>query len=182
MTIQTVRPNDGTHEARWVFSAIIFVIAITALLMPLNQHKQKGNEYNESYIYTEQLSTLTRAFIADLKLAHEEIRDLHSHTVMQGERAWPTPQQLEQEWLAPFTQDKTWHRYGQHQWQLIGDGFYLGVPDTSELAPSVILSSLNQASVIWLAAAEAKLPKPEDLTSNHLEDLGWKQVLLTSSR
>ncbi|USD67109.1 DUF6162 family protein [Vibrio sp. SCSIO 43136] len=181
MSVQWVKPDDGAREGRWVAIAIVSLLTVTAVLLPFHQKAQKISVDSQHQVSVQMLSEVTRALVADLKLAHEEIRDIYSDGSYQDDHGWPTPEALAQEWLAPFTQDKSWQHYGEHQWSLIESGFYLGKAGLEGQAPDILLNANGEVSIIWIATQTNMLPSRDDLTAHGLENLAWKQVVFTST-
>ncbi|MFA0502980.1 hypothetical protein AB4496_29545, partial [Vibrio sp. 10N.222.46.A1] len=98
------------------------------------------------------------AMLSELRLAHEEIRDLR----MDLDGDWPSVVSLKDEWVAPFVEDQSWKRKGSHTWLLDERGYYFSTPSehatSSEyaaqsdhgFADSFILNANSVSPEIWI--------------------------------
>ena len=114
--------------------------------------------------------------IAELKLAHEEIRDLH---IDDGQ--WPEITDLEAFWIAPFVKDQSWQRKGSHQWQKLDAGLYIGLRTDEQGSASMLLDSRHQQADIWLSSSAAFGQLSELIQQGAREKSGWQQVVLMPS-
>lgn len=77
MITQKVRPDNGSREGKWVALTIAGILAISTLLLPYHQTESEHTEALAHQVLITDLEQEELAMIAELKLAHEEIRDLH---------------------------------------------------------------------------------------------------------
>jgi len=175
MITQKIRPDNGSREGKWVALIIVGILALSAALLPHHQTDVEQAEALEYQVLMTDLGQEELAMIAELKLAHEEIRDLH---IDEGE--WPEVSELETFWLAPFVKDQSWQRKGSHQWQMLDAGLYLGVKQDDQGSASMLLDSRHEHADIWFSTAVAI--DTEDLTQQSQRKLnGWQQIVLTPS-
>jgi len=185
MISQSVHPDDGGREGKWVALIIIAILAVAALLLPYHQAASSERELASHQISIKDLPTVELAMIAELRLAHEEIRNIHQDNLelegaeLESSDTWPDMAELDELWLAPFIIDKSWERKGKHAWRKIAPALYQGIPALTTGSVAVILNSQDARPEVWLAL---DMPIPAPMTENALntEDLinaGWKQVV-----
>ena len=114
--------------------------------------------------------------IAELKLAHEEIRDLH----IDGGQ-WPEISELEEFWVAPFVKDQSWQRKGSHQWQKLDTGLYIGVRQGEKGSASMLLDSGHEQADIWLSTSASLGQLSHLIQQDERKQNGWHQVVLMPS-
>ncbi|MFJ4348638.1 DUF6162 family protein [Pseudomonas sp. NPDC089401] len=172
---QVVRPAGAGHETLYVLlvSALIVVLAATVVLL-------RGEREDEQAVASHQLDArrdLTAAeqgLYTDLRVAFDEIQ------LLREERAGvPDVQTLGEEGLPPFVADAGSQSRGQHRWQWLPAGAYLGRSQAPEVAGSFLLilpgDSAGQADV-WLRRDSAAV-LPDDLGQAALIAAGWRQVV-----
>ncbi|MCW8331738.1 hypothetical protein MD588_23335 [Photobacterium sp. SDRW27] len=183
MNSQTVLPDDGGREGKWVALSIAVILLVATALIPYHQTASQQDELALHQISIQDLPSLELAMIADLRLAHEEIRNLRQDNLeFKGTDYWPQVNELEELWLAPFVQDKSWEHKGKHQWKKIADGFYLGKRQLEEGSASVILHSQYQQPDIWLDlnGKAGTWVASTPLSVSALIDAGWIQVVFSA--
>ncbi len=190
MIIQSVRSDNGGREGKWIALLIFLTAASAALLLPFHQAGSTQQELAEHQVSIKDLAQLELAMVADLRLAHEEIRNLYQERIDSGlQGQWADIAALEEMWLAPFISDKSWERQGQHAWHKIAPASYQGVPAVSSGSAAVLLNSALPEPDIWLdlnwqgqtfpelrqvsnsTAASAGFP------AKQLIKAGWQQVV-----
>ncbi len=142
MISQRVRPDNGSREGQWVMLAIAVILGVSAALLPYQHNEHTLGHLDSFQVSIKDIHQDNLAMIADLRLAHEEIRDMQLDS---GQ--WPQVGELEQFWLAPFVRDPSWKRYGAHHWHHLGEGVYLGV---SSAASSMLLDVKQVEPNIWI--------------------------------
>lgn len=176
MTTQTVHPDNGSREGKWVALMIIVILAFAATLLPHHQVSTNETQLEPYQVHMSDLNQEQIAFIADIKLAHEEIRDLYLESGV-----WPEIKQLEALWIAPFVKDQSWKRKGSHQWQRLKDGVYLGIKHDEQGASSVILDSHNAEADIWFSDLDDGLSISDVSDLTQRQGNGWRQIVTTQS-
>ncbi|QUM82278.1 hypothetical protein HWV01_19325 [Moritella sp. 5] len=185
MISQSVHADDGGREGKWVALLIILILAIAALLLPYHQTASSQRVLASHQISIKDLPSVELAMIAELRLAHEEIRNIHQDSLelesveFEGVDIWPDMAELKELWLAPFIIDKSWERKGKHDWRKVAPALYQGIPALTTGSVAVLLNSQDTRPEVWLAL---DIPTPAPMTENALntEDLinaGWKQVV-----
>ncbi|GIC77753.1 DUF6162 family protein [Moritella sp. F3] len=182
MISQSVHPDDGGREGKWVALIIITILATAALLLPYHQTASSEQQLASHQISIKDLPTVELAMIGELRLAHEEIRNIHQDSLeFEGADAWPEMAELDELWLAPFIIDKSWERKGKHAWRKVAPALYQGIPALTTGSVAVILNSQAARPDVWLAL---DMPRPEPMMGNGLNaseliNAGWKQVVFT---
>jgi hypothetical protein len=183
MISQSVHPDDGGREGKWVALIIIAILATAALLLPYHQNASSEKQLASHQISIKDLPTVELAMIGELRLAHEEIRNIHQDNLeFEGVDIWPEMAALDELWLAPFIIDKSWERKGKHAWRKVAPALYQGVPALTTGSVAVILNSQAARPDVWLAL---DMPTPEPLVANKLNaaeliSVGWKQVVFAA--
>lgn len=176
MIVQGVVSEKGGQEGKWIAFLCALILLIGALLLPHNQTQHQSSTIAAHQVSIKSLTQQPLAMIADLRLAHEEIYQLY-----QESHDWQSVKQLEQQWIPPFVQDKSWQYQGQHRWQKIADGVYQGVPAGE--GARYILNSQQAEVDIWLdlkgQASLIDLPQQgaTSLALSQLIESGWMQVV-----
>lgn len=203
MNIQSVKPNSGNQEGVWIGGIIAAILLVATVAIPYHQQITSTSKLKAHQVSIQDLQQDDLAMITELRLAFEEIQDLRlegtvipstqhqqaqvtqledidaqkdSHKGAQIEPIWPSVQSLENSWVAPFVQDQSWKRKGQHQWTLLGDGFYLGRRTSANGSSSVVLNSQAATPDIWLASSETSLDLNDDISLPILLNKHWTQV------
>lgn len=183
MTIETVSSDNGGREGKWVALSIMVILLFSALLLPFHQAAEQPQTLASYQVSVKDLAPQELAIIADLRLAHEEIRNIHQDNIdLEGIKSWPDISELEALWLAPFYRDKSWEYKGRHDWQQIGGSAYQGLRQLREGSASVILLFSQQQPVIWLDLSGNATPfaNQSSVTEPALIEAGWKQVVFTA--
>ncbi|MEZ9575265.1 hypothetical protein AB4249_17965 [Vibrio sp. 10N.261.55.F4] len=184
MMIQSVRADTGGREGKWVGLIIVFILCFATVAIPFHQAESHVKAVLDHQILVTDVEQENLAMLSELRLAHEEIRDLRMDSV--GE--WPSVASLKDEWVAPFVEDQSWKRKGSHAWVLDERGYYFSTPSeqatSSEyaaqsdhgFADSFILNANSVSPEIWIfLGGVAKQPATFD--QHTLESTGWKMVV-----
>ncbi|MEZ8879839.1 DUF6162 family protein [Vibrio lentus] len=184
MMIQGVRADTGGREGKWVGLIIVFILSFATVAIPFHQAESHVKAVLEHQILVTDVEQENLAMLSELRLAHEEIRDLR----MDSDGEWPSVMSLKDEWVAPFVEDQSWKRKGSHTWLLDERGYYFSTPSehatSSEQATptdhgsadSFILNANSVSPEIWIYfGGVAKQPTRFD--ENTLESAGWKVVV-----
>ncbi|MGR5558102.1 DUF6162 family protein [Vibrio fortis] len=175
MIIQSVRADTGGREGKWVALIIASILGFATLAIPYHQAEIHVTTAFEHQILVTDVEKEDLAMLAELRLAHEEIRDLYLDN---GEQ-WPDVDFLQEEWVAPFTQDQSWKRKGEHSWKLLGSGYYFASPKLAGFADSFVMNANSIAPEIWInLKGQVEAPTKFDIDS--LSAAGWKQVVTES--
>lgn len=192
MISQSVHPDDGGREGKWVALIIIAILATAALLLPYHQNASSEKQLARHQISIKDLPTVELAMIGELRLAHEEIRNIHQDNLeldslelesaeLKSRDTWPDMAELDELWLAPFIIDKSWERKGKHAWRKVAPALYQGIPALTTGSVAVILNSQAARPDVWLAL---DMPNPVPMMASTLNTVelisaGWKQVVFT---
>ncbi|MFS1859557.1 DUF6162 family protein [Vibrio lentus] len=184
MMIQGVRADTGGREGKWVGLIIVFILSFATVAIPFHQAESHVKAVLDHQILVTDVEQENLAMLSELRLAHEEIRDLR----MDSDGEWPSVMSLKDEWVAPFVEDQSWKRKGSHTWLLDERGYYFSTPSehatSSEyaaqsehgFADSFILNANSVSPEIWIyLGGVAKQPTRFD--ENTLESAGWKLVV-----
>ncbi|MFS1947812.1 DUF6162 family protein [Vibrio lentus] len=184
MMIQGVRADTGGREGKWVGLIIVFILSFATVAIPFHQAESHVKAVLDHQILVTDVEQENLAMLSELRLAHEEIRDLR----MDSDGEWPSVVSLKDEWVAPFVEDQSWKRKGSHTWLLDERGYYFSTPSeyatSSEQATptdhgsadSFILNANSVSPEIWIYfGGVAKQPTRFD--ENTLESAGWKVVV-----
>ena len=182
--IQGVRADTGGREGKWVGLIIVFILSFATVAIPFHQAESHVKAVLDHQILVTDVEQENLAMLSELRLAHEEIRDLR----MDSDGEWPSVVSLKDEWVAPFVEDQSWKRKGSHTWLLDKRGYYFSTPSehatSSEyaaqsehgFADSFILNANSVSPEIWIYfGGVAKQPTRFD--ENTLESAGWKLVV-----
>lgn len=175
MIIQSVRADTGGREGKWVALIIAAILGFAALAIPYHQAEIHITTAFEHQILVTNVEQENLAMLGELRLAHEEIRDLY----FDNEQQWPSIESLEEEWVAPFTQDQSWRRKGEHNWILLKSGYYFASPQLTGFADSFIMNANSISPEIWINL-KGKISAPTDFDIESLAAVGWKQVVTES--
>ncbi|MCB5360019.1 DUF6162 family protein [Vibrio lentus] len=184
MMIQGVRADTGGREGKWVGLIIVFILSFATVAIPFHQAEFHVKAVLDHQILVTDVEQENLAMLSELRLAHEEIRDLR----MDSDGEWPNVMSLKDEWVAPFVEDQSWKRKGSHTWLLDKRGYYFSTPSehatSSEyaaqsehgFADSFILNANSVSPEIWIyLGGVAELPGTFD--QHTLESAGWKMVV-----
>ena len=182
--IQGVRADTGGREGKWVGLIIVFILSFATVAIPFHQAESHVKAVLDHQILVTDVEQENLAMLSELRLAHEEIRDLR----MDSDGEWPSVMSLKDEWVAPFVEDQSWKRKGSHTWLLDERGYYFSTPSehatSSEyaaqsehgFADSFILNANSVSPEIWIyLGGVAELPGTFD--QHTLESAGWKMVV-----
>ncbi|WP_210472748.1 DUF6162 family protein [Vibrio crassostreae] len=184
MMIQSVRADTGGREGKWVGLIIVFILCFATVAIPFHQAESHVKAVLDHQILVTDAEQENLAMLSELRLAHEEIRDLR----MDSDGEWPSVASLKDEWVAPFVEDQSWKRKGSHAWVLDERGYYFSTP--SEYAtPSVqakptdhgsadsfILNANSVSPEIWIFL-DGVAKQPSTFDQNTLESTGWRMVV-----
>ncbi|MBB1273347.1 DUF6162 family protein [Psychromonas sp. SR45-3] len=174
MNIQAVVSENKGHEGYWIATLCLLILLIGALLLPYNSAHHQHQPLADHQLLITDLPPPPLAMIAELRLAHEEIRYFY-----QVEQDWLTVTQLEQDWIAPFVKDKSWAHQGEHDWSLVAAGIYQSTPAKGGIR--YLLNSRSAQVDIWLQEKpQASATSTFDLTA--LATSGWIQVVFSESQ
>ncbi len=186
MIRQTVRSDNGDREGKWVALCIGLILLVSFVLLPYHQTKQPKSALLSHQVSITDLAAEEIAMIAELLLAHEEIRNLYQDSQLGAAVGqWPQISELQEFWIAPFVTDKSWERKGRHQWALITDAIYQGVRSDDKGSMSVVLNSHSASPDIWLAMNDnvtlLDANTLRDFDGKHLINNGWTQIVFNDS-
>ncbi|MFM2627122.1 hypothetical protein AAFX20_06380 [Vibrio chagasii] len=184
MMIQSVRADTGGREGKWVGLIIVFILCFATVAIPFHQAESHVKAVLDHQILVTDVEQENLAMLSELRLAHEEIRDLR----MDSDGEWPSVASLKDEWVAPFVEDQSWKRKGSHAWVLDERGYYFSTPSEYSTpseqatqpehgsADSFILNANSVSPEIWIfLGGVAKQPTTFD--QHTLESTGWKMVV-----
>ncbi|PTO83524.1 hypothetical protein CWN98_18145 [Vibrio splendidus] len=184
MMIQGVRADTGGREGKWVGLIIVFILSFATVAIPFHQAESHVKAVLDHQILVTDVEQENLAMLSELRLAHEEIRDLR----MDSDGEWPSVMSLKDEWVAPFVEDQSWKRKGSHTWLLDERGYYFSTPseqatsseDTAQsdhgFADSFILNANSVSPEIWIFFGGVA-SQPTNFDENTLESAGWKMVV-----
>lgn len=182
--IQGVRADTGGREGKWVGLIIVFILSFATVAIPFHQAESHVKAVLDHQILVTDVEQENLAMLSELRLAHEEIRDLS----MDYDGEWPSVVSLKDEWVAPFVEDQSWKRKGSHTWLLDERGYYFSTPSeqatSSEyaaqsdhgFADSFILNANSVSPEIWIFFGGVA-SQPTNFDENTLESAGWKMVV-----
>ncbi|MCW4444249.1 hypothetical protein OHV10_08205 [Vibrio splendidus] len=184
MMIQGVRADTGGREGKWVGLIIVFILSFATVAIPFHQAESHVKAVLDHQILVTDVEQENLAMLSELRLAHEEIRDLR----MDSDGEWPSVVSLKDEWVAPFVEDQSWKRKGSHTWLSDEHGYYFSTPSeyatSSEyvaqsdhgFADSFILNANSVSPEIWIFFGGVA-SQPTNFDENTLESAGWKMVV-----
>ncbi|MEZ9448970.1 hypothetical protein AB4184_16070 [Vibrio splendidus] len=178
MMIQGVRADTGGREGKWVGLIIVFILSFATVAIPFHQAESHVKAVLDHQILVTDVEQENLAMLSELRLAHEEIRDLR----MDSDGEWPSVVSLKDEWVAPFVEDQSWKHKGYHTWLLDERGYYFSTPSEyaaqSEhgFADSFILNANSVSPEIWIFFGGVA-SQPTNFDENTLESSGWKMVV-----
>jgi hypothetical protein len=172
---QVVRPAGAGHETLYVLLVSLLIVALAASVVLV-----RGERDDEQAIASHQidarrdLTAAEQGLYTDLRVAFDEIQLLREESA-----ATPSVETLAEEGLPPFVADAGSQSRGNHQWQWLPAGAYLGRSQAPHVAGSflMILPAADSAEVdVWLRRDSAAL-LPDDLGQAALIAAGWQQVV-----
>ncbi|MFS1467249.1 DUF6162 family protein [Vibrio lentus] len=184
MMIQGVRADTGGREGKWVGLIIVFILSFATVAIPFHQAESHVKAVLDHQILVTDVEQENLAMLSELRLAHEEIRDLR----MDSDGEWPSVMSLKDEWVAPFVEDQSWKRKGSHTWLLDKRGYYFSTPSEyvtpSEhstptdhgSADSFILNANSVSPEVWIFFGGVAT-QPASFDQHTLESTGWKMVV-----
>ncbi|CAK1809817.1 conserved hypothetical protein [Vibrio crassostreae] len=184
MMIQSVRADTGGREGKWVGLIIVFILCFATVAIPFHQAESHVKAVLDHQILVTDVEQENLAMLSELRLAHEEIRDLR----MDSDGEWPSVASLKDEWVAPFVEDQSWKRKGSHAWVLDERGYYFSAPSESATpseqatptdhgsADSFILNANSVSPEIWIFL-DGVAKQPATFDQHTLESTGWKMVV-----
>ncbi|MCC5516606.1 DUF6162 family protein [Vibrio splendidus] len=178
MMIQGVRADTGGREGKWVGLIIVFILSFATIAIPFHQAESHIEAVLDHQILVTDVEQENLAMLSELRLAHEEIRDLR----MDSDGEWPSVASLKDEWVAPFVEDQSWKRKGSHTWLLDERGYYFSTPSEHAaqsdhgFADSFILNANSVSPEIWIFFGGVA-SQPTNFDENTLESAGWKMVV-----
>ncbi|MCG3865218.1 MULTISPECIES: hypothetical protein [unclassified Photobacterium] len=186
MIRQSVRSDNGDREGKWVVLCIGLILLVSFVLLPYHQTTQPQSILLSHQIAITDLAAEEIAMVAELRLAHEEIRNLFQDSQLSDAVGqWPKISELQEFWIAPFVTDKSWERKGRHQWALITGAIYQGVKTDEKGAMSVVLNSVSASPDIWLAMNNDVVLLDantlHDFDETQLISNGWTQIVFNDS-
>jgi Family of unknown function (DUF6162) len=170
-----VRPAGAGHETLYVLLASLLIVALAASVVLL-----RGEREDEQAIASHQidarrdLNAAEQGIYTDLRVAFDEIQLLREESA-----ATPSVTALADQGLPPFVADAGSQRRGNHQWQWLAEGAYLGRSQAPQVAGSFLLILPDAGSTevdVWLRRDSAAVP-PDDLGQAALIAAGWQQVV-----
>ncbi len=176
--IQGVRADTGGREGKWVGLIIVFILSFATIAIPFHQAESHIEAVLDHQILVTDVEQENLAMLSELRLAHEEIRDLR----MDSDGEWPSVVSLKDEWVAPFVEDQSWKRKGSHTWLLDEHGYYFSTPSEyvaqsdHGFADSFILNANSVSPEIWIFFGGVA-SQPTNFDENTLESAGWKMVV-----
>ena len=175
MIIQSIRADTGGREGKWVALIIATILGFAALAIPYHQAEVHVTTAFEHQILVTDVEQENLAMLAELRLAHEEIRDLY----LDNDEQWPNIEFLQEDGIAPFTQDQSWKRKGEHNWLLLESGYYFSAPEQKGFADSFLMNANAISPEIWVNL-HGKVSAPIEFDVESLANAGWKQVVTES--
>ena len=178
MMIQSVRADTGGREGKWVGLIIVFILCFATVAIPFHQAEPHVKAVLEHQVLVTDVEQKNLAMLSELRLAHEEIRDLRMD--LDGE--WPSVMSLKDGWVAPFVEDQSWKRKGSHTWLLDERGYYFSTPSEYAaqsdhgFADSFILNANSVSPEIWIFFGGVAI-QPTTFDQHTLESTGWKMVV-----
>jgi hypothetical protein len=178
----TVKADKGSTETRWVAMAIASILLVAWALFQLNHLSEKAQQAPliQGDLSVQVLSEKQKSMLKELSLAHQELSFFY-----QTDAQLPSVQWLEEEAIAPFVNDASWHYLGEHQWYRLAHG-YLGIAQEVGAVGHVILwypPHAMDSPEVWFSSqalmTHAAVEPFEE--SHHLQQAGWKRWLLVRS-
>ncbi len=186
--IQRVRSDSGSREGKWVGLIIASVLLFATIAIPFHQAGSGVQTVEAHQLLITDIEQENLAMIAELRLAHEEIRDLYAESQelsFDQNKNWPVIEALQSDWIAPFVKDQSWKRKGEHEWQNVAPGMYVGFPTHLNSAQPILLDSRKVAADIWINVSASEQLENQliafEFEKGNLIRQGWKQVVMTAN-
>ena len=180
MIIQPVISENGGQEGNWIALLCALIFALGALLLPYNSAQDEHPTLKPYQISITELTPQPLSMISELRIAYEEI--IYSY---QTNKTWLSVDELKQNWIAPFVEDKSWVYKGMHNWTLIAPGVYQSKP--LQVGDRYLLNSQNNTLDIWIDFEHRSDSIHIENSSNAFKNLesvlikaGWTQVVFSS--
>ncbi|OZS43296.1 DUF6162 family protein [Photobacterium sanguinicancri] len=196
MITQKVHSDNGGREGKWVALSIILILLVSAVLLPYHKQQSTTAELAQHQIAVADIEQKSLGLIADLRLAHEEVRNLYFDALEQQVNVtdvdltdstvsqWVNIAELRDMWLPPFIEDKSWEFQGKHQWTLIAPATYQGIAQTHDGAKSLVLIAAHEEPEIWLDLNNNAAPMMASdtvISDQMLIDASWIQIAFEQS-
>ncbi|KXI24377.1 DUF6162 family protein [Photobacterium sanguinicancri] len=196
MITQKVHSDNGGREGKWVALSIILILLVSAVLLPYHKQQSTTAELAQHQIAVADIEQKSLGLIADLRLAHEEVRNLYFDALEQQVNVtdvdltdstvsqWVNIAELRDMWLPPFIEDKSWEFQGKHQWTLIAPATYQGIAQTHDGAKSLVLIAAHEEPEIWLDLNNNAAPitaSEKVISDQMLIDASWIQIAFEQS-
>lgn len=171
---QVVRPAGAGHETLYVLLTSLMIALLAATVVSL-----RGERVDETAIAAHQLdarrdlSAAEQGIYTDLRVAFDEIQLLREENAKA-----PTVQALADEGFPPFVVDASSASRGQHQWQWLEVGAYLGNSTHPQVAGSFLLivpQASDGPADVWLRR-QGVSALPAVLDADSLIAAGWQQI------
>jgi len=191
-TVEAVQAASGRKETIYVAQFALLVICVAGVLLAMRSEPAAEQVILEHQISAyHDLTTTEQGTFNDLLTAALDIDAIHADTL-----AWPTVEELEFMYIAPFVRDSAWRQRGELQWRHINkdavsqhDAAYAGLSTDSSTSGSFLLwithahsaaaSNVSPQTKIWYHpddAAETPVPVQEQSLIAH----GWREVVTYS--
>ncbi|WP_281222965.1 DUF6162 family protein [Photobacterium sanguinicancri] len=196
MITHKVHSDNGGREGKWVALSIILILLVSAVLLPYHKQQSTTAELAQHQIAVADIEQKSLGLIADLRLAHEEVRNLYFDALEQQVNVtdvdltdstvsqWVNIAELRDMWLPPFIEDKSWEFQGKHQWTLIAPATYQGIAQTHDGAKSLVLIAAHEEPEIWLDLNNNAAPitaSEKVISDQMLIDASWIQIAFEQS-
>ncbi|MCO7516300.1 DUF6162 family protein [Pseudomonas guariconensis] len=172
---QLVRPAGAGHETLYVLLAAVLIVVLAATVVGL-----RGERQDEQAVASHQLdvrrdlNAAEQGIYTDLWVAFDEIQALREE-----QSQAPQVEALAEDGLPPFVADASSASRGNHQWQWLDAGAYLGRSQDAQVAGSFLLvlpPDGDSHPDVWLRRDGTATP-PADLGQEALIAAGWQQVV-----
>jgi len=172
---QVVRPAGAGHETLYVLLISLLIVALSASVVMLRGERQDEQTIAGHQIDARRdLSAAEQGIYTDLRVAFDEIQLLREDT-----GSVPSVATLAGEALPPFVDDAGSQSRGDHHWQWLPSGAYLGHSQAPRVAGSFLMIVPHDTTGevdIWLRRDGAADPITT-FEPAALIDAGWQQVV-----
>lgn len=184
MIVQSVTPDNGDKEGKWIALIIGTILLVAAFSLPFHQAESNEVSLEPHQVLVTDLTQDNLAMIAELRLAYEEIVDIYAESLDENSAGiWPNVASLSDDWLPPFVKDQSWKRRGMHEWRLLNDGLYLGLKSQESGAASFILNAQGSEIQLWLHPTLLQRSSFNESALLHKHELinsGWQHIVFPS--